>query len=130
MRSLTSELEFGSSLRVFLVAPHQTLIHSLVPATDGAYHKHQGSQQSDPRVLCGQYWYTVVQPLNALDRISLDRAVHRGGLAGINDLRMTTSESIYLSIHLAFARPAAARSYPRLSQARLPSPAPPVKGKK
>lgn len=94
MRSLTSELQFSGGLSVFLVAPHQTLIHPFVPATDGAYHEHQGSQQFDPRVLRGQYWYTVVQPLNALDRISLDRAVHRGGIAGINDLRMTTGESV------------------------------------
>lgn len=95
IRSLTSEFEFSSGLSIFLVAPHQTLIHPFVPATDGAYHEHQRGQQSDPRVLGGQYWYTIVQPLDAFDRVSLDRTVHRGGLAGINDLRMTTPRRIY-----------------------------------
>jgi len=98
VRSLTSKFEFRSGLSIFLVAPHQTLIHPFVPATDGAYHEHQGSQQSDPRILGGQYRYTVVQPLDAFDRISLDCAVHRGGLAGINDLRMTIHKRIHFCV--------------------------------
>lgn len=60
MRSLTSKLEFGGGLSIFLVTPHQTLIHPFVPTTNGAYHEHQRSQQSDPRVLRGQYWHTIM----------------------------------------------------------------------
>lgn len=82
----TSKFQFRGGLCVLLVAPDQTLIHPLVLSADRAYHEHQRSQQSDPRVLRGQYGHTVVQPLDALDRITLDRAIHSGRLSGIDDL--------------------------------------------
>lgn len=74
----TSEFQFRGGLGVFLVAPNEALIHPLVLSADRAYHEDQRSQQSDPRVLRGQYRHTVVQPLDALDRITLHRAIHSG----------------------------------------------------
>lgn len=84
--SSTSEFQFRSGLRVLLVASDEALIHPLVLSADRAYHEHQRSQQSDPRVLRGQYRHTIVQPLDALDRITLHCAIHSGGLAGIDGL--------------------------------------------